>query len=131
MINTGDKIALSDPASDTSSSGSSTWFVEKVTLFTTTVRFATTNEVATYSNGSLARLRIINAKRSPKAVLYVYVKFGSDAPYQKLKLFRSAIENFVKARPREVRLAVGESYKFSVQQSDLSYYCQIISSGLN
>ena len=71
----GDKIALSDPASDTSPSGSSTWFVENVTLFTTTVRFATTNEVATYSNGSLARLRIINAKRSPKAILYVYVSF--------------------------------------------------------
>jgi hypothetical protein len=100
----GDKIALSDPRSDTSPSGSSTWFVEQVTLFTTTVRFATTNEVATYSNGSLARLRIINAKRSPKAVLYVYVKFGSDAPYNKLNVFRSAIESFVKARPREVSL---------------------------
>ena len=62
------QVALSDPENDTSSSGSSTWFVEKVSLFTTTVRFATTNEVATYSNGSLARLRIINAKRSPKAV---------------------------------------------------------------
>ncbi len=98
----GDKIALSDPGSDTSPSGSSTWFVEQVTLFTTTVRFATTNEVATYSNGSLAPLRIINAKRSPKAVVYVYMKFGSDAPYTKLKLFRSAVENFVKARPREV-----------------------------
>jgi small-conductance mechanosensitive channel len=100
----GDKIALSSPSEDTSPSGSSTWFVEQVTLFTTTVRFATTNEVATYSNGSLASLRIINAKRSPKAVLYVYVKFGSDAPFHKLNVFRSAIENFVKARPREVSL---------------------------
>lgn len=102
IYDVGDKIALSDPSSDTSPSGSSTWFVENITLFTTTVRFATTNEVATYSNGSLARLRIINAKRSPKAVLYVYVKFGSDAPYRKLNIFRSAIESFVKARPREV-----------------------------
>lgn len=58
----GDKISLSDPARDTNSAGSSTWFVEKVTVFTTTVRFASTNEVATYSNGSLARLRIVNAK---------------------------------------------------------------------
>lgn len=98
----GDKIALSNPSSDTSPSGSSTWFVEQVTLFTTTVRFASTNEVATYSNGSLAPLRIINAKRSPKAVLYVYIKFGSDAPFKKLNVFRSAIESFVKARPREV-----------------------------
>jgi len=97
----GDKIALSDPEQDTSASGSSTWFVEKVTLFTTTVRFATTNEVATYSNGSLARLRIINAKRSPKAIVYVYMKFGSGVSYQMIKVYQTAIENFVKSRPRE------------------------------
>ena len=97
----GDKIALSDPEEDTSSSGSSTWFVENVTIFTTTVRFATTNEVATLSNGSLARLRIINAKRSPKAIVYVFMKFGSDIPYQMIKVYQTAIENFVKSRPRE------------------------------
>ncbi len=58
----GDKISLSDPTKDTNTAGSSMWFVENVTVFTTTVRFAATNEVATYSNGSLARLRIVNAK---------------------------------------------------------------------
>ena len=97
----GDKIAISDPENDTSAGGSSTWFVEKVSLFTTTVRFATTNEVATYSNGSLARLRIINAKRSPKAIVYVYMKFGADVPYQMIKVYKTAIEKFVKSRPRE------------------------------
>jgi hypothetical protein len=97
----GDKIALSDPGNDTSAAGSSTWFVEAVSFYTTTVRFATTNEVATYSNGSLARLRIINAKRSPNAIIYVYMKFGSDVPYQMIKVFQTAIENFVKERPRE------------------------------
>jgi len=97
----GDKISISDPEKDTSAEGSSTWFVEDVSVFTTTVRFATTNEVATYSNGSLARLRIINAKRSPKAVLYVYMKFAADVPYQMIKVYQTAIENFVKSRPRE------------------------------
>lgn len=97
----GDKVAISDPESDTSSSGSSTWFVEKVSLYSTTVRFATTNEVATYSNGSLARLRIINAKRSPKAIVYVYNKFGSDVPYKMIQVFKASVENFVKSRPRE------------------------------
>ena len=58
----GDKISLSDPTKDTNTAGSSMWFVENVTVFTTTVRYASTNEVATYSNGSLARLRIVNAK---------------------------------------------------------------------
>jgi hypothetical protein len=98
----GDKIALSDPEVDTSPTGSSTWFVEKVTIFTTTVRFASTNEVATYSNGSLARLRIINAKRSPKAVVCVYVKFGSNSSFDMIKLFQNVVESFIKARPREV-----------------------------
>jgi len=97
----GDKISISDPEKDTSAEGSSTWFVEDVSVFTTTVRFATTNEVATYSNGSLARLRIINAKRSPNAVLYVYMKFAADVPYQMIKVYQTAIENFVKSRPRE------------------------------
>ena len=96
----GDKIAISDPESDTSASGSSTWFVEKVTVFTTTVRFATTNEVATYSNGSLALLRIINANRSPKAIISVLIKFGLETPFSKITVFRTAVENFIKARAR-------------------------------
>ena len=98
--------------------------MDQVTLFTTTVRFATTNEVATYSNGSLAQLRIINANRSPKAIVSVLIKFGLETPFGKVTgrcgmdfellsksltfemskpatstVFRTAIENFVKARP--------------------------------
>lgn len=87
--------------SDTNSNGSSTWYVENVDLFTTTVRFATTNEVATVSNGSLASSRVINAARSPKMLVYVTMKFGVDVPYQKVKLFRKTMEEFVKERPRD------------------------------
>jgi small-conductance mechanosensitive channel len=97
----GDRIHVSDVNSDTSAGGSASWFVQDVVcihgkteatlrsatdlfsltflaqdLFTTTVRFATTNEVATLANGSLASSRIINCKRSPKAVRFVYMKFG-------------------------------------------------------
>ncbi|KAL7461908.1 hypothetical protein ACHAXS_002314, partial [Conticribra weissflogii] len=103
----GDRIATSNPASDTSPSGSSTWFVESITLFTTTVRFATTNEVATYSNGSLAPLRIINANRSPKAIIYIDIKFGLEVPFAKIKIFQTAVENFVKSRPREWVALIG------------------------
>jgi len=103
----GDRIATSHPASDTSPSGSSTWFVERITLFTTTVRFATTNEVATYSNGSLASLRIINANRSPKAIIYIDIKFGLEVPFAKIKIFQTAVENFVKSRPREWVALIG------------------------
>lgn len=97
----GDRIATSNPRDQTNENGSSTWFVDQVTLFTTTVRFATTNEVATYSNGSLAQLRIINANRSPKAIVSVLIKFGLETPFGKVTVFRTAIENFVKARPRQ------------------------------
>ena len=92
----GDRIAVSDAATDTNSNGSTTWFVEGITLFMTTVRNAATNEVATYSNASLANLRIINAARSPKACVYVYMQFGIEVPYEKIKLFHSIIDSFVK-----------------------------------
>jgi len=97
----GDKIAIG-PVDDVSNpDGSSAWFVEGVSLFTTTARYATTNEMATFSNGSLANSRIINAARSPKATVYVYFKFGLDVPHEKVLLFRDSLETFVKARPRE------------------------------
>jgi hypothetical protein len=97
----GDRIHISDVNSDTAASGSATWFVRDVTLFTTTVVFATTNERATLSNGSLAASRIINANRSPKAILYVYLKFGIEVPYEKIQIFQESLTRFVKARPRE------------------------------
>uniref|UniRef100_A0A6T7I8N1 Mechanosensitive ion channel MscS domain-containing protein n=1 Tax=Attheya septentrionalis TaxID=420275 RepID=A0A6T7I8N1_9STRA len=97
----GDRIALSDVNKDTSPGGSATWFVEGVNLFTTTVRYAASNEVATLANGSLATSRIINGARSPKAVVYVYIKFSVDVSYNRIKIFKSAVEGFVKARPSE------------------------------
>ena len=103
----GDRIATSNPKSDTNVNGSPTWYVDSVTLFTTTVRFATTNETATYSNGSLAALRIINANRSPKAIIAVLIKFGLETPFTKITVFRTAVENFIKARPREWISLVG------------------------
>jgi len=81
----GDRIAISNPQEDTSCDGSLTWYVESISLFQTTVRLAATNEVASYSNSSLAHSRIINAARSPKANTYVYLKFGIDIPYSKVR----------------------------------------------
>ena len=115
----GDRIAISHPSNDTSPSGSTTWFVDGITLFTTTVRNAATNEVGTYDNGSLASLRIINAARSPKAVVYVKLKFGIDVPYEKVKIFGTVIEHFVKDRPREWIKLVG--FRATVVEADLGY----------
>lgn len=77
------------------------WIVEDVTLFTTTVLYMFTGEKATLSNGSLANSRIINASRSPAAYMYIMLKFPVDVTLEKLRIFQTAIEEFVKNRPRE------------------------------
>ena len=97
----GDRIAIANADTNASLDGSATWFVQSVGLFTTTVRFAATNEVATLANGSLAASRVINAKRSTQANCYVYMKFSVDVPYSKVLIFRKAVEDFIKDRPRE------------------------------
>ncbi|CAB9521546.1 Mechanosensitive ion channel protein [Seminavis robusta] len=97
----GDRIHLSHPSADTNPNGSSGWIVEKVTLTTTTVYWGATNERATLSNGAISNLRVINAARSPKATIYVHTKFGIDTNYNKIQVFRSAAEQFLKQRPRE------------------------------
>jgi hypothetical protein len=53
------------------------------------------------SNGSLASSRIINGKRSPKAMRYVNIKFATGTSFSKIELFRLSVEKFVVARPRE------------------------------
>jgi len=115
----GDRIHVSNSQIDTSSDGSATWFVEGVNLYSTTVRYAATNEVATHSNGSLSASRIINAARSPKAQVYVTVKFACDVPYERVMLFKSVIEEFVKERPREW-LSMG-GFRATRVEADLGY----------
>ena len=39
--------------------------------------------------------------RSPKAIIYVYMKFGTAVPYEKIQIFEKAIREFIKSRPRE------------------------------
>lgn len=97
----GDRIAVSDINIDTNTDGSKGWIVQEIDIFTTTVRFVASREVATLSNGSLARSRIINMSRSDKAQVFVYVKFSVDEPYSKVKVFNKAVEAFVHERPRE------------------------------
>ncbi|CAB9496794.1 Mechanosensitive ion channel protein [Seminavis robusta] len=103
----GDRIHLSNPQNETSPDGSSGWIVEKVTLTTTTVYWGTTNERATLNNGAISNLRVINAARSPNATIYVELKFGIDTPYEKIAIFRAAVEQFLKDRPREWLTFIG------------------------
>lgn len=92
---------LSNPQNETSPDGSSGWIVEKITLYTTSVYWGATNERATLCNGAISNLRVINAARSPNAIIAVALKFGIDTEYEKIEVFRSAVEQFLKDRPRE------------------------------
>lgn len=120
----GDRIAISAPMNETNNDGSTTWFVENITLFTTTVRNAATNEVATYANGSLASLRIINAARSSNAMVTVTLKFGVDVPYEKVKVFRTVVEGFIKTRPH--KWAKLHGFRATKIEADLGYIQYII-----
>jgi hypothetical protein len=77
------------------------WVVEKVDLFTTTVRLGTTREYSTFSNGSLADSRILNLKRSVKPNVHMYLKFTINVTKEQLDVFHMNIAEFIKDRPRE------------------------------
>lgn len=120
----GDRIALSKPENDTDKDGSTSWFVEQISLFSTTLKNAATNEVATLSNSSLAPLRIINAARSPKAVKTLRLKFAIDVSLDKIKLFGSSVEEFIKERPREwIKMAC---FRPTLIEADLGFVQYIV-----
>ena len=90
-----------------------------VDLYTTTVLYASTNEVATYSNSSLAVYRIINAARSKRAAVNIPLKYPIDASYKKLQVYKGAVEEFIKSRPREWGALL--SFRATLVEVDLGY----------
>jgi len=115
----GDRIAVSAVDDPAETDGSAGWIVENIDLYTTTVRLAATREVATVSNGSLARSRIINMKRSEKALLTIFLRFSVDTPFEKIVILKNAVEVYVKERPQEWISLAG--FRSAVIQSDLGY----------
>ena len=97
----GDRIAVGSVTVETNPDGSNGWIVEKVDLYSTTVRFARTRELATIANGDLAPTRIINLYRSQKAIVYISLNFGIDVPNDKIEILKGKVQEFVTARPRE------------------------------
>ena len=97
----GDRISISHADEEPTMMGVMTWFVENVTLYSTTVRLGATNEVATIANSSLANCRIVNAARSKKAMIYVNLKFRVGVEQSKVEVLKEAVESFIKGRPRE------------------------------
>ena len=57
--------------------------------------------------GITKNLRVINAARSPNASIFVELKFAINTPYEKIAIFRAAVEQYLKERPREWLTMVG------------------------
>jgi hypothetical protein len=119
LVRNRDRINISDPLKDTSVVGSPGWIVKDINLYSTTVIYASTNEEATYTNGSLANSRTINMARSFKAQISCTIKFPIDAPYKKLLLFKKSIEQFIVSRPREFNSFV--AFRATTVAADLGY----------
>ncbi len=118
----GDCISISGVTDEIPKNGSAPWFVENITLFSTTLRSGPSNEVATVSNGSLAQTRIINAARSQKAQIFIFLKLSIDIPYEKVKIFHSVVKEFVKDRPREwVKLGAFRAVRVEADQGYIEY----------
>jgi small-conductance mechanosensitive channel len=72
-----------------------------ITLFSTTLRFGASNEVATISNGSIASSRITNCARSANAMVILILKLHIHLhDEQNLEKFKAALENYVADNPR-------------------------------
>jgi small-conductance mechanosensitive channel len=71
-----------------------------ISLFSTTLRFAASNEVSTVSNGSIASARITNCARSKNATVHLLLKLHiSLHEDNNLDLFREALENYARDNP--------------------------------
>jgi small-conductance mechanosensitive channel len=94
----GDIIHISDVEQDTSRDGSLGWIVNNVTLTQTTATWVPTLEVASFSNGSLSSSRIINWARSPNARFNINLSFPVSTNYEKIEIFKRAVEEYLKVR---------------------------------
>lgn len=97
----GDIVHFSQPERETNLNGSLGWIVQKVTLFETVGTWVPTMERASFNNGSLASSQIINWARSPNAKINVQLHFPIETKYEQIDIFKRAIEEYMRVRPRE------------------------------
>jgi len=77
------------------------WFVEDISLSTTKLRYARTNEVSTVNNWSIAGSRIVNCNRSHLATVHVQMDMHmSIFENDNLRKFRNMLDKYVTDRPR-------------------------------
>jgi Mechanosensitive ion channel len=116
----GDRVNVGDPASPSHAfGGDSNWIVEKVDLYTTTARLGVTRELATFSNGSLANMRIVNLNRSDKPNVTLNLKISVDSSLEHRESFKRQITAFIKERPRQWSKVV--DFRCTGMENDLGY----------
>lgn len=96
----GDRILIVSAENGINQGVGLSWFVEDINLFSTTLRFAATNEVSTVNNGAIALSRIVNFARSPRALVTINLKLKLDADDANISAFKAAVETFIVNRPR-------------------------------
>eukprot|EP01083_Nonionella_stella_P062448 162346_1 len=67
---------------------------------------------------------IINAARSPRAIVMIPLKIGLDVEYQKVKIYGNVIAKFVEDRPREWLKLI--SFRATDVEADLGYIRYVI-----
>jgi len=96
----GDRIVISANPGGPVPGIANSWFVEDITLFSTTLRFGGSNEVATVSNGSIAQSRITNCARSKNAIVHLLMRFHIRfLEGDNLRDFREALDLYVLQNP--------------------------------
>lgn len=96
----GDRILIVSPENVENHGVAYSWLVEDINLFSTTLRFGNTGEVATVNNGSIAGSRIVNCARSQNALITFTFKLRLFSAENKVTLLSDAIKTYVKDRPR-------------------------------
>lgn len=96
----GDRISITGAEQVSNPTGADTWLVDNISLTTTTLRYAATNEQATINNSSVANSRIVNHARSPRASVTTRILFDISATQTQLDDFRKSMERFFEDRPR-------------------------------
>ena len=120
----GDRVCFCIPTDPVNNDGppSGGYIVEKVDLYSTTVRLATTREYTTFSNGSLSSARIVNLRRSDKANVFMYLKFTINATRNQLKIFKKRMSEYLKDKPREwIKLLAFRCIRVETEQQFIEY----------
>lgn len=93
-------------------------------MFSTTLRFATTNEVSTLNNFSISQARIVNLQRSSSAVVYLE-KMAMHVDIirrNKVETFRAELEQYVKNNPRIWESLDSFRHDEFITDTDLVYF---------